>query len=89
MRTFNNTNPEVRENLKIFWKTKKYTPHAFAAHPAVPEEHTLALQKALIDLSKSTSGATLLSNIKFMGVEAATDKDWDDVRALNITALTN
>lgn len=89
MRTFNNTTPEVRENLKVFWKTKKYTPHAFAAHPTVPEEHTLALQNSLIGLKKSNTGATLLGNIKFKGVEAAADKDWDDVRALNITALAN
>lgn len=89
MRTFNNTNPEVREKLKVFWKTKKYTPHAFAAHPNVSEEDTLALQKSLIELRNTESGATLLSNIKFKGVETAADKDWDDVRALNITALAN
>ena len=89
MRTFNNTTPEVRENLKVFWKTKKYTPHAFAAHPSVPKEHALALQNALIELKKSESGTTLLGNIKFKGVEEAVDNDWDDVRALKITALAN
>lgn len=89
MRTFNNTKPEVRENLKIFWKTEKYTPHAFAAHPSVAEADKLALQQALIGLSSSETGSALLSSIRFKGIESATDEDWDDVRALNINALAN
>jgi len=89
MRTFNNTTPEVRDNLKIFWKTEKYTPHAFAAHPDVLEEDRIALQKALVDLKNSKEGAELLSSIRFEGIEAANNSDWDDVRALNITALAN
>ncbi len=84
MRTFNNTSPEVRENLKIFWKTKKYTPHAFAAHPSMPEADKEALQSALVNLSQSDSGMKLLESIKFKGIEKATDNNWDDVRALNI-----
>lgn len=88
MRTFNNTSPEVRDNLKIFWKTEKYTPHAFAAHPNVPAEDSQSLQQALLKLNQSESGADLLEKIKFKGIESAQNTDWDDVRALNITVLT-
>ncbi|ASJ72862.1 phosphate/phosphite/phosphonate ABC transporter substrate-binding protein [Granulosicoccus antarcticus] len=88
MRTFNNTDPDVRKNLRILWKTEKYTPHAFAAHPDVPEADRLALQKALIELKNTESGVELLKSIRFAGIEPATDEDWDDVRDLNINILT-
>lgn len=89
MRTFNNTDPKVREQLKVFWKTEKYTPHAFAVHPRVSDDDRLGLQQALIQLNKSEEGAKHLSNIKFKGIEPATDSDWDDVRALDIKVLSN
>lgn len=87
LRTFNNTKPEVRDNLRILWKTSKYTPHAFTAHPNVPEADRLALQKALVELKSTESGLKLLESISFAGIESATDTDWDDVRALNINIL--
>ncbi len=64
-------------------------PHAFASHPDVPEADRLALQKALIDLKNTETGAQLLESIRFEGIESATDEDWDDVRDLNITVLVN
>jgi phosphate/phosphite/phosphonate ABC transporter binding protein len=34
-RTFENLEPSVRDQLRILWSTRPYTPHAIAAHPRV------------------------------------------------------
>ena len=84
MRTFKNTSPEYRNKLKILWKSDGYTPHAFAAHPRVPKALVEKLQKALLDMEQDPQGKALLKKIRLEGIEKGMDRDWDDVRALNI-----
>ena len=87
LRTFNNTNPEVKEKLRVLWTTPGYTPHAIATHPAVDEKTRKKIQQALVDMSSDPEGIALLKTINFNGLQAADNSDWDDVRALNITLL--
>jgi phosphonate transport system substrate-binding protein len=89
VRTFKNMDPTIAKQLKIFWKTAKYTPHAIAIHPKVPANIRQAIAKALIELSDSAKGKALLESIKFKGVEAAVNKDWDDVRKLGLKNLAD
>lgn len=87
-RTFNNTDPKVREKLEILWTTKAYTPHAIAAKRTVPEDVRLKVQAALLGLNNTDTGRKLLKSIAIKnGLEKAVDKDWDDVRGLKITSL--
>jgi len=87
VRTFNNTDPAVRDQLRIFWKTPKYTPHAFASHPEVSPDHRQAVADALKALGQTPEGLALLKGINFKGIEAASNSDWDDVRSLQISEL--
>lgn len=84
MRTFNNTSPEYKDKLRILWKSDGYTPHAFAAHPRVPQAIVEKLQKALLQMERNPQGKALLKKIRLKGIEKGTDREWDDVRALNI-----
>ena len=84
IRTLNNLEPEIRAELEVLWTTPAYTPHAIATHPKVTDEQRARLLKALTALEGSEAGRSLLSAVKFKGIEAAQDKDWDDVRALKI-----
>ena len=84
MRTFNNTSPEYKEKLRILWKSDGYTPHAFAAHPRVPQALVNKIQKALLDMENTSQGKALLKKVRLKGIEKGTDAEWDDVRALNI-----
>lgn len=84
MRTFRNTAPEYRNKLRILWKSDGYTPHAFAAHPRVPKATVEKLQKALLNMEQDPQGKALLKNIRLKGIEVGVDREWDDVRALNI-----
>jgi len=84
MRTFNNTSPEFKDKLRILWKSDGYTPHAFAAHPRVPQHLVTKLQKALLLMENDPKGKALLKKIRLKGIEKGVDGEWDDVRALNI-----
>lgn len=84
MRTFKNTSPEYNSKLRILWKSEGYTPHAFAAHPRVPQSDINKLQNVLIKMAKDPYGKALLKKIRLKGIEKGTDSEWNDVRALNI-----
>lgn len=87
MRTFNNTSPDVRNNLRVLWTTPGYTPHAIAVHPRVNSEIKAKLQRALLAMNDDPEGQALLKTINFKALEKAENKDWDDVRGLNIKLL--
>lgn len=88
-RTFQKADESVRRELRILWRTQRFTPHAIAVHPKVSETHTGKIRTALVQLSETESGRALLKNIGFRKLEPATDKDWDDIRALGIDLLTS
>jgi phosphonate transport system substrate-binding protein len=87
-RTFNNTSPEVKEQLKILWTSVLFTTHAIAVHPSVDDEAHQRVQRILVEMIKSSVGKDLLTSLKIKkGFRKATDADWNDVRALNIDLL--
>ena len=89
VRTFESLEPAVRDELRILWTTKGYTPHAFAAHPQVPEEKVKRLAEAMLAMGQNEDGRALLAPLGLKGFEAAADADWDDVRALGIALLND
>ena len=89
VRTFKNMAPEIRDQLKILWTTKGYTPHAIAVHPRLKQSDAQKVQQALADMYQQPEGRQLLDNIKIKGFEIASDHDWDDVRNLKLTDLSD
>ncbi len=87
IRTFKNMDPAITSQLRILWTTKPYTPHAIAAHPRIPKEVVKRVQQAMLAMQQDPRGRELLETVKFKGIEAAQDADWDDVRALGIDLL--
>lgn len=81
-RTFNNTDPAIRDQLRIIYNTKAYTPHAFAVSPKVSEATQQAIQAAMLDIAQTNP--ELVKAIGMSGFSAATDQTWNDVRALNL-----
>jgi len=86
-RTFAATDPAVREQLRILWTTDRFTPHALAVHPRVPDALASDIQSVLATLDSPDDHPAVLGPIKFNGWVPAGDADWDDVRALGLTAL--
>jgi phosphate/phosphite/phosphonate ABC transporter binding protein len=87
MRTFKNVAPAIRDQLRILWTTRPYTPHAIAAHPRVPKQVVQRLRQAMLAMEGNPRGRELLSAINIRGFERGEDRDWDDVRALGINVL--
>lgn len=87
MRTFKNTDPEVRAKLRVLWTTRPYTPHAFASHPDVNEDVVEDITRALISMNEDPEGRALLATISFNGMQSAANEDWDDVRGLGLDLL--
>jgi phosphonate transport system substrate-binding protein len=84
MDTYGKLNPAVNNNLRILWTTKQYTPDAFAAHPRVASATLDKLKSAMFVMQDEPNGLSLLNTINFKGIEAAEDKEWDDIRALRL-----
>jgi len=89
IRTFKNIAPEIRDQLRVLWTSRGFTPHAIAAHPDVSAEALSAVQSALVAMEKSDEGKALLKRLNIRGFERAENKDWDDVRSLQIDLPTS
>jgi len=88
-RTLSNTPKNIKEQLKILWTSQKHTPHAFANHPRVKTSIQIKIQKALIEMHQDEAGKKLLLSLKIKnGLIAAENKNWDDIRELNIDLLS-
>lgn len=86
-RTFEQMVPEMRADLRILWAAPPVTPHAIAAHPRVPRAVVEQLQRVLVELKQDPAGRSLLQEQGFTGFILAQDKDWDDIRALQMEQL--
>ncbi|MEO0398947.1 MAG: phosphate/phosphite/phosphonate ABC transporter substrate-binding protein [Pseudomonadota bacterium] len=82
LRTFKTVAPAIRAQLKIVYETDGYTPHAFAAHPETPKSTIDAIFTAMTATSEQKPD--VIARIGMVGVEAARNEDWNDVRALNL-----
>ncbi|MCB1772208.1 MAG: phosphate/phosphite/phosphonate ABC transporter substrate-binding protein [Gammaproteobacteria bacterium] len=87
MRTFNNVDPAIREQLRVLWTTDGFTPHAIATHPEMADTVKAQLTNALVGMAQDANGRDLLQAIGLKGFEAADDAAWDDVRHLQLNLL--
>ena len=84
MQTYSKLNPVVNSNLRVLWKTRQYTPNAFAYHPRVQREQLEKIQAVMTSMHHDRQGSMLLNTLKFNGIEVAKDADWNDIRELQL-----
>lgn len=82
LRTWTTIPDEIRRDLRVFYRTESYTPHAFAVAPRVGAALADRLQAALVAIGGEATG--VLAPLGMSGIVAAEDADWDDVRALRL-----
>ncbi|MDN2663584.1 phosphate/phosphite/phosphonate ABC transporter substrate-binding protein [Psychromonas sp. 14N.309.X.WAT.B.A12] len=76
------------DQLKVIWRSKGYTPHAFAVSEELSDEETERIQSALLSLNSQPEGMEILTGLGFKtGLMKSEDSDWNDVRALEIDLL--
>jgi phosphonate transport system substrate-binding protein len=88
-RTYNVVEEDVKDSLRVLWRSPQYTPHAFAVSPDMSLENMGKIQNALISMSETTNGKSLLTSLNFRGIDRAENEDWDDVRSLGIDLLSS
>jgi len=79
--------PQLAGNLRVLHKTALYQPHPFAVHPRISPELGEKLRQAFISLERDETGRKLLADVAFSGMETANDRDYEDVRKLNLEKL--
>lgn len=83
-RTLEAMDPAIATQLRILATTPAYVPHAFAAHPRLPAATLQKISAVLQGLDLDENGRQLLAPLSFKGIEAAEDKEWDEIRKLRI-----
>lgn len=87
VRTLNNVDPTIRDQLRVLWESTGYTPHAFAYHPRLPRSTFRAVTDAFLAMDADDAGRELLGAMKIKGIEHGCDREWNDVRDLRIEVL--
>ena len=87
IRTLNNMERDVQQQLRILWVSKSYSPHAFASHPSVSDDVIKIILRVMVEMKNDPEASNLLRSIQFNGIEAANDSEWNDIRALKIKAV--
>lgn len=82
LRTFRAVDPAIRDQLQIIHETDAFTPHALAVQAGLPSELAVQLQAVLVQIALDRP--ELVKNIGMSGFQISEDRDWDDVRALNM-----
>jgi len=82
--TFDNQRPEVRDRLKVLYRTRTMPPHPLMAHKRVAKAHREKVRRALLAMNNTPHGAKLLSAIP-MG--RAVEATLDDYRLLEKMGL--
>lgn len=83
-RTLNLTDEATQSNLRVLWTTPTFTSHAIASHPRISADVRARLWQAMEAMSNDPQGLVLLEKIGFKGFESGANRDWDDIRRLNI-----
>jgi phosphonate transport system substrate-binding protein len=78
-RTFENLPDDIKNQLQIIYTTASYTPHAIAVKSEINGTLKEFIQESLVQLK-----GEVVEPLGITGFKAAEDKDWNDVRSLNL-----
>lgn len=84
LRTWATLPESLRSQLRIVHRTDAYTPHAFAVSDGVDAPLAEAIGAALAAAGSAVPG--VLEPLGMTGLVRAVDADWNDVRALDLSA---
>jgi len=89
IRTLEALPPEQRAQLRVLATTTDYAPHPFSAQARLPAATVDWVRDAMLSLNDDAAGQELLDGAGLQGITAAEDKEWDDVRALDLEKLAH
>lgn len=75
---------QVRDGLEVLYRANAIPSHPFAAHPRVPEKIQLAVQKALLEFSKTGRGQKILAQVPAKQLGVARYEDYEPISKLGL-----
>lgn len=83
--TLQRERPEVRQRLRVLWRTPPFPAHPFSAAGTVPERVRLRVQEAFLDLGRTAQGRQLLAKVQLpQVVKADHARDYAPLAALGL-----
>ncbi len=76
--------PEVRNELRIIYKTTELAPHPLAIHPRVPSPVRARVQTAFMALGNTPAGRALLASIPIKVIGPASIKDYEPLMKMGL-----
>lgn len=73
-------NQDVRDALRVLYKTREMAPHPVTAHPRVPPEHMELVRKAFLDMGRTEQGAALLAKVPFKKIGPAGPDEYAELK---------
>ena len=80
IKTLEQIDPAIQDQLRILWTSPPYTPHPIAAHARVPQEVVKKLLGAMSAMHLDPQGKALLEGVKFKGIVPAEEHEYDEIR---------
>jgi len=75
---------EIRDQLRILYKTVKVSPHPIAVHKRVSKEVRARLTQAFLELGRSKEGRKKLARIPIKQIGKTTMKDYSSLRTMGL-----
>lgn len=85
-KTLSRQAPEIRDQLRILYRTEKVPPHPMVVHPRVEQSVRDELVDAFIRMGEAEQGQTLLGKIPIRKIGAARLQDYDVLRGMGLDA---
>ncbi len=83
-KTLNSQAENIRNNLRIIYKTRKVAPHPFAAHSRIPETVRKQVQTALLAMKDNLENQQLLTQIPIKQIGPASMKDYEPLLSMGL-----
>jgi len=81
MGTLKRQKPQIQENLRIIYQTRRIAPHPVVVHPRVLSADREAVKKAFLAMGETSAGRALLAKIPIKKIIAATVKEYRPLQA--------
>ena len=79
--------PEVQNELRVVFRTQDFPSHPIAAHPRIPDGVREQVKRAFLAISADPASRTLLREIPMTRAVAASFKDYEIFRPLDLDAF--
>lgn len=83
-KTLQKQRDNIKESLKVIYKTQKVATHPIAAHSRMPKLDQEKITKVLLALGDSKEGMKLIGNIPMKKIGAAKLSDYDSLKAMGL-----